>query len=166
MPKDSNIIAPWRPYNGLIFINFGVSNVQLPQSQTILEIPFHHLDPMKIVWHGHYWEYLEQARRDLLRKIEYDYPTMEELGHAWPIIESHCRYIKPITSQMKIRIETQMIEFEYRLKINYLIFDDQTNTRLCKASTTQVAFDLKRQEMCIGSPDVFLKRLNASKNRL
>ncbi len=34
---------------------------------------FHDLDPMEVVWHGHYVKYLEIARCALLEKWNYSY---------------------------------------------------------------------------------------------
>jgi acyl-CoA thioester hydrolase len=129
------------------------------EATTEIDIPFHHLDPMRIVWHGYYFEYFEAARRELLRSINYDYHQMEESGYAWPIIDCHCRYVKPITYGMRIRVNAKIMEHKFRLKIAYKIYDCKTNTCLCKATTTQVGFDIEKKQMCIGSPEALLKRL-------
>ena len=34
-------------------------------AETETQVPFNHLDPMEIVWHGHYVNYLERARSAL-----------------------------------------------------------------------------------------------------
>ena len=52
-----------------------------------------------------------------------------------------------------------MIEYEFRLKIAYTIFDKKTGHRICKAHTEQVAVDLKTQEMQYASPPILAKKL-------
>ncbi len=34
-----------------------------------LSVPFHHVDPMQVVWHGHYFEYFEAARDGLFESV-------------------------------------------------------------------------------------------------
>jgi acyl-CoA thioester hydrolase len=48
---------------------------------------FYDLDPMKVVWHGNYARYLEQARCALLEKLGYSYQEMEQSGYVWPIVD-------------------------------------------------------------------------------
>ena len=40
------------------------------QVETIIEVPFHDVDVMRVAWHGHYVKYFEIARCALLDKIE------------------------------------------------------------------------------------------------
>ena len=37
-----------------------------------LDVPFHHVDALGIVWHGHYPKYFEAAGMALLRKLALD----------------------------------------------------------------------------------------------
>ncbi|MDA0990356.1 MAG: thioesterase family protein [Verrucomicrobia bacterium] len=124
-----------------------------------LEPAFHDLDPMAVVWHGNYFKYFEIARTGLLRLIGYDYPQMQASGYAWPVVDCSCRFAKPIAYGQTIRITAALIEYENRLKINYVVNDDATGNRLCKASTTQVALDMATQEACFITPDAFQSRV-------
>ena len=56
------------------------------QAHVDIQIPFHDVDAMGIVWHGHYLKYFEIARCALLDSIGYNYAQMAESGYAWPII--------------------------------------------------------------------------------
>jgi acyl-CoA thioester hydrolase len=51
------------------------------------------------------------------------------------------------------------VEWENRLKIDYLITDAETGKRLNKASTTQVAVHIESKEMCFVSPPVLFEKL-------
>jgi hypothetical protein len=57
-----------------------------------LQIQFYDLDPMEIVWHGRYVEYMETARCALLDQIGYNYPAMKDSGYGWPVIDLRLRY--------------------------------------------------------------------------
>ena len=129
------------------------------EAELILKVPFHDIDPLEIVWHGNYIKYFEMARAELLDLIDYNYDKMRESGYAWPIIEVKLRYIKPATYGQKIKVHAKLTEHEYRMKINYIIYDVESGVRLTKGHTIQVAVDMKKEMLCLASPDVFLKKL-------
>jgi len=127
-----------------------------------IEIPFYDLDSVNIVWHGNYAKYFELARCALLKNFEYGYDAMRSSGYIWPIIDLQVRYIKPLTFKQRIVVEATLKEWEYRLKIDYLIRDAQTQARLTKGTTVQVAVDIKTKEMCLMSPPVLLQKLGVA----
>jgi acyl-CoA thioester hydrolase len=49
-------------------------------------------------------------------------------------------------------VRADIVEWENRLKIDYLITDAASGKRLTRASTTQVAVDIKSGEMQFVSP--------------
>ncbi len=124
-----------------------------------MEIPFHDVDMMEVVWHGHYAKYFEIARCSLLEKINYNYPQMRASGYSWPVIDLRVRYIKPAVFGQIITILAEIVEWENRLKINYLITDKFTGSRLTKGYSIQVAIDRDTNEMCFESPAVLFEKL-------
>ena len=124
-----------------------------------IEIPFHDIDAMEIVWHGYYAKYLEIARGAMLDTIGYNFKEMKASGFDWPIIEMNTRYIMPLRFQQKIHIEANLVEVETRMKINYRIFDLETGKRMSIAYTIQVAVSTKRGEMLFASPRALLDKL-------
>jgi acyl-CoA thioester hydrolase len=123
-------------------------------------IPFHDVDYMRIVWHGHYLKYLEIARCALLDQIGYGYEAMMESGYAWPVIDVHVRYPKPVKFNQTVTVDAWIVEYANRLVIDYEIRDKDTGERLTKARTTQVAVRMSSGEMLLASPRVLLQRLN------
>jgi acyl-CoA thioester hydrolase len=69
------------------------------------------------------------------------------------------RYIKPAAFEQVITVKAEIVEWENRLKINYLIVDKETGDRLTKGYSIQVAVDLARNEMCFESPGILLEKL-------
>jgi acyl-CoA thioester hydrolase len=128
-------------------------------AETEISVQFSDLDPMEIVWHGHYIKYLEIVRGVLLDTIDYNYPQMKASGYIWPVIDVHVRYAHSATLGQRLKLRAEIVEWENRLKINYLITDAVTGNRLTRASTTQVAVDIASQEMCFVSPRVLLEKL-------
>jgi acyl-CoA thioester hydrolase len=131
----------------------------LRSAEIELLIPFHDLDPVSIVWHGNYAKYFEQARCALLQQFNYNYDQMRASGYIWPVIDLHIRYIKPLHFNQRVRVRALLREWEYRLKIDYLISDIAGGTRLAKGSSVQVAVDAATHEMCLMSPRVLFDRL-------
>ena len=130
-------------------------------ADVMIEVPFHDVDTMNVVWHGHYLKYFENARCKLLDQFHYNYNQMRDSGYAWPVIESHVRYVQVIEFEQKIRVRAILKEWENRLKIEYLIFDAVSGRKLTKGYTSQVAVHIKKREMCFQSPQVLLDCLNA-----
>lgn len=123
-----------------------------------IEIPFHDIDIMGIAWHGHYVKYLEIARCALLQNIDYDIGAMRASGYAWPVIDMHIRYARPLEYRQKIRVEARLVEIENRMKIAYRIFDAESGKRLTKAHTVMVALNIESGEMMFSSPAVLLEK--------
>ena len=131
------------------------------QAEVIIEVPFHDVDAMNVVWHGYYLKYFEIARCKLLDQFDYNYRQMQASGYLWPVIESHVKCVQGIQFQQKIRVRAILKEWETRLKIEYVIFDNETGQRLTKGYTTQVAVDIQSKAMCFQSPKILFERLNA-----
>ncbi|MBY0572942.1 MAG: acyl-CoA thioesterase [Undibacterium sp.] len=127
-----------------------------------LQVQFFDLDPMEIVWHGNYVKYLEIARCALLDKIDYNYQQMKASGYAWPVIDLQLRYIASASFGQRICLRAEIVEWENRLVIHYLIRDSVTGKRLTRASTTQVAVDLSSNEMCFASPSILFEKLGVT----
>jgi acyl-CoA thioester hydrolase len=128
-------------------------------AETEISVQFSDLDPMEIVWHGHYIKYLEIVRGVLLDTIDYNYPQMKASGYVWPVIDVHLRYAHSATLGQRLKLRAEIVEWENRLKINYLITDAVTGDRLTRATTTQVAVEIASREMCFVSPPVLLEKL-------
>lgn len=124
-----------------------------------MQVQFYDLDPMEVVWHGRYVQYLEVVRCALLDQVGYNYPQMKASGYAWPVIDMQLRYIGAATFGQKLKLRADIVEWESRLTIDYLITDAGTGKRLTRASTTMVAVDIATKEMCFVSPPVLSEKL-------
>ena len=120
---------------------------------------FYDLDPMNVVWHGHYAKFFELARVALLEKIDYGYEQMRCQGHLWPIVELQVRFYKPVRIGQWIDVDAGLVEWESRVKLNYLIRDANNGQRLTKGRTLQVAVDSQTEEMLWETPEVFRDKL-------
>lgn len=105
------------------------------------EIPFHDVDSLGIVWHGHYYKYFELARTELYRSLGLDIQDMERLGFSFPVIESQCRYSDSLQYGEKISISASFTECEYYIRIAYRISGLQSGTRAAYGHTKQAVCD-------------------------
>ncbi|AMR65669.1 acyl-CoA thioesterase [Aquipseudomonas alcaligenes] len=127
------------------------------QAEIELVVPFFDVDMMEVVWHGHYVKYFEEARCALLDKLGHNYRQMRDAGYAWPIIDLQVRYIRGAQFGQRIRVRADLVEWENRLKINYLITDVATGERMTRGSSVQVAVEIATREMLLASPKVFVE---------
>ena len=124
-------------------------------ADTQIQVPFFDVDTMHVVWHGHYVKYLEVARCALLDKLGHNYQQMLESGYAWPVIDLQLRYVRGAVFGQTLNVRASLVEWENRLKINYLITDLASGERLTRASSVQVAVEIASREMQLASPKVF-----------
>jgi acyl-CoA thioester hydrolase len=115
-------------------------------------VQFYDLDPMQVVWHGHYPRFLEQARCALLDKIAFNYREMARTRFIWPIVDMRIKYVRPARFAQQLEIEATLVEYENRLKIEYEIRDRESGEVLTRAHTIQVAVDAKTGELEFASP--------------
>lgn len=134
---------------------------RLPRASCEITVAFYDVDSMDVVWHGHYVKYLERARCALLEHIGYDYRAMKTGGHAWPVIRLSLRYARPARFGQVLAVEARMVEWEYRLVIDYDIVARDSGETLSSGSTTQIAVDLATGETCLGAPDILADRLRS-----
>jgi acyl-CoA thioester hydrolase len=120
---------------------------------------FYDLDPMNIVWHGHYPRFLELGRVAVMDKIRYGYDEMVESGYAWPIIDMRMRYARPMRLAVPVVITAGIIEWENILRIIYSIRERDSKERVMRATTSQVALTITTSEMQWVAPPVLREKL-------
>ena len=127
---------------------------------TELEVQFFDVDSMRVVWHGNYVKYLEVARCELLKLFDYNYLQMEESGYMWPIVDMRLKYVASAKLSEWVTIEARLIEYQTRLKIDYIVRDKASGTILTKAHTIQVAVEMATGEMSFTTPQSLLDKLS------
>jgi acyl-CoA thioester hydrolase len=128
-------------------------------AETEIVAQFYDLDPMQVVWHGNYARYFEQVRGHLLDMIDYNYQEMERSGYLWPIVDMRIKFVRPVRYLQRFRVEATLVEYEHRLKINYVCRDAESGETLTKAHTIQVAVNAATQELNLESPLVFQEKV-------
>jgi len=130
-------------------------------TQIELEVPFHDVDSMGVVWHGHYVKYFEIARCALLDSFSFGYTEMGRSEYAWPVVETRVRYVQPLQYRQRFTVQAILTEWDLRLKISYLIRDKDTKRRLTKGYTVQSAVDRDKNELVMPLPAILSEKVQA-----
>lgn len=126
-------------------------------AEVSLEIPFHDVDSMLIVWHGHYIKYFEIARTALMRKAGMDVPQMADSGYGWPVVTCEVKYIRPLRYGQQVRVQATLEEFEQRIAVTYTVRDAASGERLTRGRTVQLAVDITTGEVQFETPSSVLE---------
>jgi acyl-CoA thioester hydrolase len=108
------------------------------------EVPFHDVDSLGVVWHGHYLKYCECARTKLLEELGLGGEISRTFPYTWVVIESKLRHIAPLVFGQKARVEARLVDVNYRVHVAYRITDSLTNQKICKGYTMLATLDENR----------------------
>jgi acyl-CoA thioester hydrolase len=133
-------------------------NLPSQRVEVELEVPFHDVDGLQVVWHGHYYKYFELARTALFRLCKLDVPDMIELGYRMVVIESKCRHTYPLRYGDRFRVSACFKEIEYRLHIAFEVFNLTAERRAAKGHTLLATLDASGN-LLLATPAVMLARL-------
>ncbi len=127
-----------------------------------LTVPFHDVDLVQVVWHGHYVKYFENARWALMERIGFGLEAMLASGFGWPVVELQARYLKHSSFGDRLRVRASLVEWENRLTVNYLVTNVGTGDRVARAMTVQVAVAMSTGELQFVSPEPLLERVRTA----
>ena len=114
---------------------------RLLETQVELEVPFHHVDALRIVWHGHYPKYFEAAAMALLRKLDLDGGELSQSRQRVVVIESKCRYAFPLRYAERLRVSAWVADYERRLKLCHEITNLSHGRRAARGHTVLATLD-------------------------
>lgn len=106
------------------------------------EVRFSEVDMMRVVWHGSYVAYLEDAREAFGEKYGLSYHTYIKEQVFAPLVDVQLKYRRPLMYGMKpvIRITYRPVD-SAKIVFDYEIFDPQSGDVFLTATTTQVFMD-------------------------
>ena len=77
---------------------------------------------------------------------------MKTSGYLWPVVDMRLKYVRPLRFQQTFIVTATLVETVNRLKIDYVLHDQENGEVLTKATTIQIAVDLATNELCLESP--------------
>lgn len=107
------------------------------------KVNYYETDRMGVVHHSNYIRYMEEARCDMLDKMDMPFEKLEENGITIPVLGVSCEYKYHTTFGDTILIDTNIKEYSgVRLTVKYE-FKDKKTGRLVLTGETKHCFTNK-----------------------
>jgi acyl-CoA thioester hydrolase len=127
-----------------------------PLRETVrVKVRFSEVDALRVVWHGHYVQYLEDAREAFGRKYHLEYGHIYNSGYTAPIVDMHMQFRQPATIDDILDVEITFrpspggkLIFDYRIRRN-------ADSRLILTASTIQLFMTRDGVFEPSSPDFF-----------
>jgi acyl-CoA thioester hydrolase len=94
-------------------------------AETNVRVRYAETDQMGVVYHSNYFLYFESARAESIRGLGFTYADMEKMGVIMPVVDVHCRYLRPALYDNLLTIKTTLKEMPLHHKIEF--FQDVYN---------------------------------------
>ena len=117
-----------------------MSDTPQPLSHSVrVTVRFGHSDLLRIVWHGNYVQWLEDARQSLGTAIGLGYEDLVRERYAAPIVDMQLKYKRPARYGDKLDVKATLHWAEVpKLRHTYEVRRAEDNELLTTAETTQV----------------------------
>lgn len=100
-------------------------------------VRFYETDGMRVMYHGNYANWLEEARVEYLRSAGIVLDDWMNMGIVFPIVELHMKYIQSARYDDVAAVETYLVHADRaKLVFKYRIIRADTGELLTKAETT------------------------------
>jgi acyl-CoA thioester hydrolase len=124
-----------------------------------LEVPFHDVDSLQVVWHGHYYKYFEIARTALFRRLGIDRRTFH-LPYTWVVIETQCRHAQSLRFGDRFRVDSWLRDIDHRVHVAYEIYSITAERRAARGHTMFATLDADGS-LLLNTPEPLLRLLRA-----
>lgn len=88
-------------------------------TETQIRVRYAETDQMGVVYHSNYFPYFEAARAESIRQLGFTYADMERMGVIMPVVDVHCRYLRPALYDDLLTIKTMLKELPVHHKIEF-----------------------------------------------
>lgn len=123
------------------------------KAQTEIKVRFNEVDSLRIVWHGHYVKYLEEAREAFGAKYEMGYLDVEKHGFASPIVKVDIDYKQQLRYGDSVIAEAEYVNTAAaKLMFKYRLYRKSDGVLVAKAKTIQVFLNIKDFELSLNHP--------------
>jgi acyl-CoA thioester hydrolase len=107
-----------------------------------LSVPFHDCDPLFVVWHGRYFQYLEIARSALFAKYALDVDHVRAMNYRMYVTDARCRYLYPLTYNDRMRVTARFTATSPLLRVAYEVFNLNAGRKSARAVTVMATTDV------------------------
>ena len=149
-----------------VHVGTGYSLTQTMDSTTYksyevkLRVPFHDLDPLHMVWHGHYLKYFDIARSELFHSLGVDlFSYFNRTNYLFPITKTNTKHIVSLRYRDEFKCKATVVEARYKIVVEFSIRSGAKNQLYAKGRSEQVAVKYPEMEMLFEIPDEIRKAL-------
>ncbi len=123
-----------------------------------IRVRYGETDQMGYMYYGNYAEFYEVARVEMLRTLGLTYKGMEEFGVMMPVLELHCKYLKPALYDEEISIKTTIEKMPgVKIHFKYELFNEKQE--LINIGETLLVFvNIETKRPCL-APAYFLDKM-------
>jgi acyl-CoA thioester hydrolase len=126
------------------------------QCTTDIRIRFNEVDPLGIVWHGHYIRFFEDGREAFGAMHGLTYMDIYRQGFVTPVVKINCDYKKSLEYGDEISIITTFVNSPAaKLCFSYQIMHKSTGNLIAEGSSVQVFLDDQKRELQLIAPQFF-----------
>lgn len=129
-----------------------------------LEVPFHDVDGLGVVWHGHYLKYFEAARTKLLRGLGLDNGSVIGTRYQLMVSESYCRHRRPLRYGQRFTVSARLGRVRHTIDVHFELDALGSGERCATGETRLITLDLDGR-LLHRTPDAVLERLEVEAPR-
>ena len=110
----------------------------MPEFEYKHRVRYRECDPMGVVYHTHYIDYLEESRTEALREVGLPYKRIEDAGIMMPVVDLAVRYYNPARYDDVVVVRTIFGNSIPRatVKIRYEVHRESNDDRLLSGHVT------------------------------
>lgn len=133
-----------------------VEETALRYKQRVI-VRFSEVDSVRTVWHGHYVQYLEDAREAFGREYGLGYMTIFENGFFAPVYELnlHYRHVATVNDILNVEI-TYCKSIGGKIVFHYIVTRESDAELILTAESVQL-FTTQDGEFCPEEPEFYKK---------
>ena len=116
--------------------------------ETQIRVRYSEVDQMGYVYYGHYAQYYEVARAELLRQLDFSYRQLEEMGIQMPVIDLSIKYSRPAHYDDNLTVKIYISKMpKVRIVFNYEVYNEEQEL-LNRGETTLVFINANTKKPC------------------
>ena len=130
-------------------------------TETKIRVRYAETDQMGVVYHSNYFPYFESARAESIRQLGFTYADMEKMGVIMPVVDVHCRYLRPAKYDDLLTIKTMLKELptHHKIEFHHEVFNEQ-NELLAVGKIILYFMEAKTMKKTI-MPELLLNKLQS-----
>jgi acyl-CoA thioester hydrolase len=125
---------------------------------TKIRVRYGETDQMGYMYYGNYAQFYEVGRVEMLRSMGLTYSGMEQSGIMMPVLEMHCKYLKPALYDEEITVKVILEKMPgIKIQFKYELFNEK-NELINLGETLLVFINMKTNRPCLPNEE-FLNKL-------